>query len=195
MDDTIIYYEQNAGRFIENTIHSDMHESQDRFLRKLPGDGRILDYGCGSGRDTAYFLKNGYQVDAMDGSLELCRFATDFTGVPVKHMLFQELDAEDIYHGVWACASILHVERAELPDIFDKVHRALKDGGVFYCSFKYGNREEFRNGRFFNDMNEHSLRDLMDVVQGFELESSWISVDVRADRQDEHWLNIILKKL
>ena len=68
----------------------------------LPVGSRILDFGCGSGRDTKYFLEKGYRVEATDGSAELCKLASAFTGIEVKEMLFQDLDASGKYKGIWA---------------------------------------------------------------------------------------------
>ena len=79
MDPTIDYYNLNAENFIENTQNVDMHHAQDRFLRLLDENASILDFGCGSGRDTKYFLDKGYRVTATDGSVELCRRASVFT--------------------------------------------------------------------------------------------------------------------
>ncbi|MDO4339548.1 MAG: class I SAM-dependent methyltransferase [Eubacteriales bacterium] len=109
MNHTIDYYNLNAESFIENTKNVDMHQTQDRFLRLLDENASILDFGCGSGRDTRYFLDKGYQVTATDGSAEICRSASSFTGIAVKEMMFGELDEIDTYDGIWACASILHL--------------------------------------------------------------------------------------
>ena len=114
MNNTINYYNQNAENFIANTQNADMHPTQERFLRLLDANTSILDFGCGSGRDTKYFLEKGYRVTATDGSSELCRLASEFTGIKVKEMLFQELDAMNQYDGIWACSSILHLPKKEL---------------------------------------------------------------------------------
>lgn len=122
---------------------------QCEFLNLLRTESYILDFGCGSGRDTKYFLEHGYQVDAVDGSMELCRIASEFTGIEVRQMLFQELQEKEKYDGIWACASILHVPKIELADILQKMCNAVKVDGVIYISFKYGNFEGEQNGRFF----------------------------------------------
>ncbi|MBO3282402.1 class I SAM-dependent methyltransferase, partial [Intestinimonas butyriciproducens] len=75
------------------------------------------DFGCGSGRDTKYFLNRGFQTEATDGSAELVKIASEYTGIQVKQMLFQELDENNIYDGIWACSSILHLTRGELTDV------------------------------------------------------------------------------
>lgn len=116
----LAYYNSRAKDFVSGTVDVAFAEIQDIFLDYIPIGGKILDFGCGSGRDTKYFLSKGYKVVATDGSEEICRIASEYTGVPIKQMLFEELDAIEEYDGIWACASILYVEKAQLPDILKK---------------------------------------------------------------------------
>lgn len=194
MGNTIDYYNQNAEEFIDGTVSVDFRHIQNMFLELLPERARILDLGCGSGRDTKYFLEQGYMVDAIDGSLELCKAASEYTGINVKHMFFQELNEEEIYDGIWACASVLHVKREELPEIIRKMSLATKVNGVIYLSFKYGEFEGERNGRYFTDMTEDSMGEMLIDFPELKLEKQWITGDVRAGRGDERWLNMILRK-
>lgn len=194
MQKTIAYYNQNAEAFTKNTISVDFRSTEERFLNKLSGFSKILDFGCGSGRDTKYFLSKGYHVTAIDGSEELCRLASEYTGVPVRHMLFQELDEEDVYDAIWACSSILHLPYDELKSVLCKMSQALKQNGIVYTSFKYGTFEGERNGRYFTDMTEEKFENLLEEVKVFRVEEQWISSDVRPDRGDEKWLNLILRK-
>ena len=92
MRKTLLYYEQNAENFIRETRDVDFSEVQELFLSKLEKGALILDFGCGSGRDTKYFSDRGYLVEAVDGSAEMCRAASRYTGIEVKQMLFQELE-------------------------------------------------------------------------------------------------------
>ena len=194
MTNTINYYNQNAENFIANTQNADMHPTQERFLRLLDANTSILDFGCGSGRDTKYFLEKGYQVTATDGSAELCRLASEFTGVKVKEMLFQELDAMNQYDGIWACSSILHLPKKELLPVIQKMCEALKDNGIIYTSFKYGDFEGERNGRYFTDFTEKTFREYIEKVPELTIEEAWITSDVRPGRGEEKWLNLILRK-
>lgn len=194
MNTTINYYNLNAKKFIENTQNADMHLTQDKFLQLLPESASILDFGCGSGRDTKYFLEKGYQVVATDGSAELCRLAGSFTGIKVKEMLFQELDEIGVYDGIWACSSILHLPKQELLPVIRKMCIALKDNGVIYTSFKYSNFEGERNGRYFTDFTEDTFREFIKVIPELMIEDQWITLDVRPGRGEEKWLNLILRK-
>ncbi len=194
MTKTISYYNKNAFDFIISTQEVEFCEIQMRFTGILSKGSRILDFGCGSGRDTKYFLSQGYQVDALDGSEEMCRLASAYTKIPVCHMLFQELSAENIYDGIWACSSILHLPYGELGDVLLKMSRALKENGIVYTSFKYGTFEGERNGRYFTDMTEEKMEKLLHETSVFHTEEQWISTDVRPGRGEEKWLNIILRK-
>ena len=192
---TLSYYNKNAQSFVEHTISVDFKETQDRFLKFLPPAPVILDFGCGSGRDTKYFLERGCHVTATDGSLELCRRASEYTGIPVKQQLFQELSDRDVYDGIWACSSILHLPLDELKEVVQKMRTALKENGIIYTSFKYGTFEGERNGRYFTDMTEERFRMFLESVGGLALEDQWITSDVRPQRGDEKWLNVILRRI
>ena len=195
MDKTIEYYNQNADMFAQGTRLVDFTIVQERFRKMLPVGSRILDFGCGSGRDTKYFLEKGYQVAATDGSAELCRLAGSFTGIKVKEMLFQELDEIGVYDGIWACSSILHLPKQELLPVIRKMCDALKDNGVIYTSFKYGDFEGERNGRYFTDFTEDTFDKFIKVIQELTIEEEWITSDVRPGRGEEKWFNLILRKI
>lgn len=194
MDQTIDYYNLNAESFIEKTQNVDMHLAQDKFLHLLNEGAAILDFGCGSGRDTKYFLDKGCRVTANDGSAELCRRASVFTGIEVQEMLFQELDDIDTYDGIWACSSILHLPKNELLLVIRKMSDALKSTGVIYTSFKYSDFEGVRNGRYFTDFTEDSFKEFIAEIPELTIEDYWITSDVRPGRGDERWLNLILRK-
>lgn len=195
MDKTIEYYNQNADMFAQGTRLVDFTIVQERFRKMLPVGSRILDFGRGSGRDTKYFLEKGYQVAATDGSAELCRLAGSFTGIRVKEMLFQELDEIGVYDGIWACSSILHLPKQELLPVIRKMCDALKDNGVIYTSFKYGDFEGERNGRYFTDFTEDTFDKFIKVIPELTIEEEWITSDVRPGRGEERWLNLILRKI
>lgn len=191
---TLNYYNENAKEFTASTINVDFTSVQDKFLNKLSSSSSILDFGCGAGRDTKYFLEKGYIVEAIDGSEELCKLASEYTGIQVKHMLFHELRDVEKYDGIWACSSILHLPYEELVEVMKKMKVALKDTGIIYTSFKYGNFEGVRNGRFFIDMTEESLEKLLQDVGGLDVEEMWVTSDVRPGRGEEKWLNLFLRK-
>ena len=147
MDNTTLnYYNAHALDFVQGTVGVDFHITQERFLAQLEEGASILDFGCGSGRDTKYFLERGFAVEATDGSAGLCKLASEYTGISVKRQLFDELEAMAKYDGIWTCASILHLAWEELVAVLQKMVLAVKAGGVIYTSFKYGQFMGERNG-------------------------------------------------
>lgn len=192
---TLKYYNQTAQTFVQGTIDADLGKLHRRFLKLLPIQAHILDLGCGSGRDAKAFLDAGYQVTAIDGSEGCCRLAGDYIGQPVLCQTFEELDFDQAFDGVWACASLLHVPYAELTDIFEKIARALRPGGTLYASFKYGDFEGERNGRYFTDLTEERLAAVIEPVAGLTVVETFVTGDVREGRGDERWLNVVGVKI
>ncbi len=191
---TLEYYDSHSQAFANTTLEVGFTDIQDGFLKYLEPGASILDFGCGSGRDSRYFLSKGYRVEASDGSEEMVKIASENTGIPVRYMLFDELNEVKKYDGIFACASILHVPYAQLPEILKKIRTALKPKGIFYVSFKYGTFEGYRNGRYFTDLNEEKFAELLKSVGGFEILEQHISLDVRPGREEEKWLNVFLQK-
>ncbi|WP_227741467.1 MULTISPECIES: bifunctional 2-polyprenyl-6-hydroxyphenol methylase/3-demethylubiquinol 3-O-methyltransferase UbiG [Pantoea] len=189
------YYQRNAQQFFESTVAVDMAEIRDRFTALLPAHGAVLDAGCGSGRDAKAFAEQGFQVEAFDASPELAALASQHSGLPVKVMRFQELDAVARYDGIWCCASLLHVPLAELPEVFRRLAQALKAGGVLYASFKYGQGEREDNGRAFTDMREGKIAEVLKGIEVDELRviQEWMSEDRRRERSDR-WVNVLVGK-
>ena len=194
VDNTISYYEKNVSSFIDSTQSVKMSEAWNRFTARLPKKALILDFGCGSGRDTKYFLEHGYLVEATDGSKEMCKIASKYTGVNVRNLLFTDLSEIKRYDAVWACSSILHANSHELVEIIKRINISLKDNGIFYTSFKYGTFEGERDGRYFTDLTEESFGSLLKKTADFDILETWITGDVRPGRENEKWLNIILQK-
>ncbi len=186
------YYNENAKAFILDTFSCDMSNLYHFFEQYLKDPEVILDLGFGSGRDSLYFQKKGYTVYSIDPTKE---FYEHGKGIGLEHvyqMSAQEMNFENLFDGIWACASLLHVPSSELNDVFQKCGKALKENGIIYVSFKYGDYEGIRNGRYFLDLNEESI---MKYLKDTDLSilSTLITEDVRPDRTTK-WLNVILKK-
>ena len=194
IDKTLKYYNENAQSFASGTVSVKFTEVQDKFLEKLNPDAYILDFGCGAGRDTKYFLSCGYQIDAIDGSEQLCWIASKYTGIKVRQMLFQELDEKEKYDGIWACASILHLPKKQLREVLENMYAALKSEGWIYTSFKHGKFEGERNGRYFTDFTTDTFKEFIHDMHGLKIEEHWITGDARPGRGEEKWLNLLLQK-
>jgi len=190
---SIEFYNKNAEKFYNRSLTADMSETCEKFLKYVTPSGKILDAGCGSGRDTLYFLKRGYEAVAMDASEEMVRLSTELTGKPTMLMKFEDFDSKDEYDGIWACASLLHVSKLEIKDVMFKLIQGLKDNGIFYGSFKYGEGEAFRDERFFNFYNENGLLELINEVGQLHVIDIWVTKDVRPGREDERWINCLCR--
>lgn len=194
------FYNDNATSFFNDTVDADLSAIYQKFLPLLASGAHILDAGCGSGRDTHYFISQGFRVTAFDASEVLVLKAQEFTGIDVTVNTFENFrdkssakNADDLFDAIWACASLLHVPSKHLPASFSNLSAQLKQGGVFYCSFKYGTNDTAKNGRDFTNANEERL---LSFIQNSNLKmvNTWITEDVRPNRQDEKWLNAILIK-
>lgn len=195
MTKTLNYYNQCAEAYNETTLNIEFDSKREMLLKYLQPNAHILDLGCGSGRDSKGFLQKGYKVTAVDGSKELCKIASKNIGQDVICQLFNELDAVNEFDGVWACASLLHLPTNELKQTLKRVEKALKKDGYFYASFKYGDFEGERDGRYFNDCTEVSFSTLLKEFPNLELQEVEVTTDVIPGRKNVSWLNVIMKKI
>lgn len=131
------------------------------FLARLPAGARILELGCGGGRDSEAMIAAGFAVEPTDGTPAIAARAEARLGRPVRVMRFDELAEEAAYDAVWANAALLHVPRPALPGILARVFRALRPGGLHFASYKGGGAEgRDRHGRYFNYPSAEELRAL-----------------------------------
>lgn len=196
MNTTIAYYNKNATSFTTDTLTADMTFLQDKFISYLPANSFVLDFGCGSGRDTKYFLSKNLKVKAIDGSEKMCEIAHKNTGIEIEHVLFSDFECEEnCFDGVWACASILHLPPTDLPIVLKKLEIALKSNGILYASFKYGENDRIVNGRFFTDMTEKRFSQFFNSFKNnYRIIETLVTPDVRKNRENEKWLNVFLRK-
>lgn len=192
---TLSYYGVNTKSFFDNTRDVDMGSICEPFLSLLPPGAHILDAGCGSGRNSRAFLERGYEVTALDASETMVELASQYIGRPVPHMSFDQVRFRERFDGVWACASLLHVPKHDLPKVLKRLSEALRPGGIMYSSFKYGEAEAVRNGRLFSDYNEDTFRRMLESQPEMELVRRWRSRGLRPDSIDTIWLNVLLRKL
>lgn len=193
IDKTVEYYNENAQNFFETTVNADMSLQLNDFIKLLPAEGCVLDAGCGSGRDSFILIKHGFRVEAFDASEEMCKRASDLIGQRVRLCRFEELDYSNRFDGIWACASLLHVTRKVMPEVLRRIHKALKEKGILYASFKKGVGERYRGERRFTDADEAYLqtvlKDRFDIIEIRE------SIDVRPGRENEVWMNVFARKI
>ncbi len=188
------FYYIHADTYFNSTVNANVKGLYDHFIKYVLNGSKILDLGCGSGRDVKAFLDMGYDVDAIDGSEKLARLASEYTGIQVKYMDFSQLNESSVYDAVWACASLLHVTSQNLPNIMARIRRALKSSGVVYASFKHGDFEGVRGERYYTDMTSERFAEVLNKTGGFSIVEEWYSDDVRAGNKTI-WYNVILRKV
>ena len=188
------YYNDNAEKFFNETVNLDMEDIYRQFLNLLPERGKILDAGCGSGRDSRHFKSKGYNVTSFDYSEKLVKLASEYIGDTVLHISFDDLTFKAEFDGIWACASLLHVAKSNMQSIMDKLTEALKQDGILYASFKYGNKEEVRNNRLFSDYTESTFAALIKKIPALKFIKQWKTADARSERKGEYWYNVLLRK-
>ena len=189
------WYEENAQEYFEQTVDVDLRKLYAPFLALLPEPARILDAGCGSGRDSLAFKEMGHEIVAFDASKKLAAVAARELGETVEVKRFQEIQYTSAFDGIWACASLLHVPLRELPEVLSNLEVALKQGGVLYMSFKKGDGERQHHGRTFTDFTEEALASLVTENTNLSIERLWVTQDARPSRQAELWVNILVKKV
>jgi SAM-dependent methyltransferase len=192
--ETIQFYDTNAEDYCKSTLETDMESLYIPFLELIPVGGKILDAGCGSGRDTKAFLERGYFVTSFDASARMVELSSHLTGLQTHHMRFQDVDFHDDFDGIWACSSLLHVQQTEIDDVIARLSTALRPQGILYLSFKEGKGERSLGGRHYTDFTEMSLKDFLTGRSEFEIVRIWTSNDPRPNRE-ERWVNALVRKV
>ena len=191
--DSIDYYDRYAVPYYEETVDFSMEEQLERFIELLPESADVLDLGCGSGRDTVFLEEEACVVTDMDGSEKICELASIHTGKEVLHLKVEDMEFDDVFHGIWACAVLGHFTPDEVKGVMDKILKALKDDGILYFSVKKGERNGKYNGRYFYDYDREALNNLLDAFPNIKVLDIWKTNDVRADKSDR-WFNVLLRK-
>ena len=188
-------YNSRASHYFTRFLNLDPGHLRYKFLSKLPKGAHILDAGCGPGRDTKYFIDQGYQVTAFDAAEELVNLARDYTKHHILKMTFAEMDFKEEFDGIWAMASLLHVRQKDLPKVIEtNLIPALKPQGILYLNFKYGQNENFTNGRYFSDYDEESLLSLLSQFDDLSILEIWQCEDTASDRKGRLWINGLVQK-
>ena len=196
INDTLKYYDDNIDSYKEQWLNDFTKnynfEIPDIFLSYLSENSHILDLGCGTGRDSKYFINKGYQVTSIDGSYEMCNIARSLLKKEVEQINFLDIDYKEKFDGVFACASLLHLDNEDLIVVLKKISSALKQNGILYTCFKYGDSTRVDKGRFYNEMNEAKFLDLIKNIENLKIIKSWISEQYKSDTK---FLNYIIKKV
>ena len=196
---TAEFYSNNAKAYYDDTFANDVNKIRDRFLSALSSTNtdnqHILDLGCGAGRDSKVFIDAGFTVTALEASKELALLAEEHIGQPVLNMRYQQLNAKNTYDGIWACASLLHCPKSQIEYVMQNCIDALKEGGVFYFSFKHGEGERLDDwDRFFNDYTLESLKALISKFVELDVIELWQEAELLRGK-DQTWINGLVRKV
>lgn len=183
------YYRINYKSFYNSTKDGDFQDIYERFERKLKGK-KILDLGCGGGRDLLYFKSKGYDIEGIDGCLKLVEIARRRSGQMVYYMNYRDMDFYKKYDGVWSMAGLVHQDKKSIRDILYLINRSLKAKGIIYLSFKYGDFQGYIDGRYFSYINEDDLDFIVDLEKYRKVDLFYTR-----DKRSILWINIILEKI
>ena len=189
-DSTIQYYNKNAVAFVNRTVDIDMSELYPKFTNLLPSGGKILDAGCGSGRDSRYFLSQGFGVVAIDASEQMVKYASGLTGQAAIQMKFEDMSFKNEFDGVWTCASLLHVRKDLFVSTFQNLVNALKSSGVIYVSLKQSESNVPAGGRHFSYYSAGEVNGIISGQPGLELLDLWVDENAECG-----WINFLAKRL
>ena len=193
--DSIDYYDRYAVPYYEETVDLSMEEQLERFMDLLPENAEVLDLGCGSGRDTLFLEDEGFSVTAMDGSARMCELAEIHTGRDILHLRVEDMEFDDVFHGIWACAVLGHFPPDKIQEVMQKILNALKDDGILYFSVRKGDRNGRYNGRYYYDYSRDSLDNLMDPIPNIKVLDIWKTSDARGEDNKNKWYNELLRKV
>lgn len=193
---SIEYYNKNATNYIQEADAADMGVLYTFFQKYLEKNNPlILDAGCGSGRDSQYFLEQGFRVRAFDASEKMVSHCKTFMYKSVQLATFETYTSLEKFDGIWACASLLHVPEENLIQIIQKFIEMLNPNGIFFMSFKLRNENFSKNGRDFTCMTKEKFAKLSSQLTGIETLETIETYDVREGRTSEKWLSIIVKRV
>ena len=193
---TLDHYDKNAEAFWEGTRSHDVSQNIQALLAALggPGPHRILDFGCGPGRDLVELMRRGQHAVGLDGSAAFVRMAKELSGAPVLHQDFLQLELPDeSFDGVFANASLFHVPSQELPRVLGELWACLRPGGVLFCSNPRGDNREGYNGERYGVYHDEQRWHAVVVSAGFEALSCYYR-PAGLPRAQQPWLATLWRK-
>lgn len=191
METTIVTYDRIAPTFAANTWEFYLSKALDGFTTLLPAHARVLDVGCGPGRDSGHLRKRGFYAVGADLSCGMLREAHWRVGPPLARCDMRALPfASASVDGVWVCASLLHLPRAEAPLALQEIHRVARAHAPVFVGLVHGEGKAWHAAtgpRFFA---YYQLDEITALLQdcGFAIHSTWTQPG-----QEVTWIDIIAR--
>lgn len=193
MSDTINYYDKHAGEYFNSTVNVDFDHLRRKFVSFLPEHARIIDIGCGSGRDVKAFCDMGYDAIGFDASKGLATEAEKQLGIEVQVGDMTTWIADEPFDGIWCCAALLHLHEEEANAFLQNLRFNLKPGGILFLSVKDGIETGLdEKGRYMHNYTKQELRKKL-ATAGLEI----LEIDTYEDslgRGGFRWLNAFCKR-
>jgi SAM-dependent methyltransferase len=194
---TLDHYNQHADSFWEGTRDHDVSQNRDALLEHLQGPKpyRILDFGCGPGRDLKEFKTLGHEAIGLEGAQRFVELAREYSGCAVWHQDFLRLELPaEFFHGIFANASLFHVPSQELIRVLKELHGSLKSNGVLFSSNPRGENEEGWSGqRYGVYYNLERWREMVTAAGFFEI--TYYYRPPGLPREQQPWLASLWRKI
>lgn len=193
---TIEYYEANSIGFWQGTQGHDVSQNINALLNNIQAKKpfKILDLGCGPGRDLKVLRELGHEAYGLDGSATFCQMASKYSGCKVYHQDFIHLDLpQQFFDGIYANASLFHMPKENLTGLLNSLHCSLNTNGILFSSNPRGNGEDFEGPRYANFME---LEEYSEIVEreGFELLDHYYRPQGQP-KENCHWLACVFRKI
>ncbi|MBW4793324.1 class I SAM-dependent methyltransferase [Pseudomonas tolaasii] len=191
---TIEYYDSFAKSYDLKTFQLELTDQWNSFASMLNVGAKILDVGCGTGRDIKHFQNLGFLVDGIEPSRKMAAIARSKTNATIFSMAAEDINFIDSYDGIWACASLVHIQKALFVKTLKAILKALKSGGYLYISLKEGEGQtRLNDGRLFSYFTKSDLHEIVSTLTNASIIKSWATSD-SAGRGDISWINMIIQK-
>lgn len=197
---TLTAYDNSVQAFTSNTKALHPQEQVKKFLSVLPGK-KILDLGCGPGRDAQIFVEQGFEVTRVDISPKMIEMARSKVDAQFFVMDMENLDfPANSFDGVWASASLLHIPKKRILQVFKDLYVLLVEEGVFYLSLKKGTGEGLQSDPRYGDVQKFwSFFEKEEIEEILKQADFKIIQSVISERQSTNqghllWVNVLCKK-
>jgi len=192
-ESTVQFYDSHAQEYFDRTVSADLSPIYDEFVKRVHAGAKVLDAGCGSGRDVRNLHLRGFDVMGIDASSALVKLARQYSGVTCRTMRLENVNFVRRFDAIWACASLLHVPKTKLASVLRRLKAGLVEGGLLYASVQVGNGEMLApDGRYFAYFEPDEFTGFL-VKAGFGVEADWISEDTLASQRSLRWLNVFAR--